>query len=252
MLTASEIVKQAFREGNILALNTPIKDDQETEALTLLNSFITSLYGFELGEFAFDWPVPPSATSPIHARFPLQPANQKLQSDVWPYPPGNVRILLALTDDTQLFLDENPNDGARVELVNVGDASSFNLTLNGNGRLVKGAATSVDTPGNFAGQRLLYRADLGDWTLVTTLTAADFSPFPAEYDDLLAIGLVKRLFSRYGRSMTVDLSDTFKRLMRRMKAQYRQPTGSPVAKPNPFRSPAANASRGSTSTRSLF
>lgn len=248
MSTASETVKQAFREGNIVPLDATTGEPvttagQDAEGLTLLNRFIDSLYGMELGEFIGDWPVPPELTSPVPARFPVQPKNENVASDQWPYPPGNVRVITKLVADTTLYLPQSPDDGARIELVNIGGATGFNLTLDANGRFVRGALTSTDTDVLWNGVRLLYRADLSDWTAVTTLAATDSSPFPEFYDDLLAIGTFIRLAPRYGKSITPELNETFTRLMKKMKAQFKQRQPMPKADPNPFFLPSSDQAR---------
>ena len=256
MQTASEIVKQAFREGNLVPLDAttgvPVTTaGQDTEGLALLNRFIDSLYGMELGEFSQDWPVPPELTSPVPARYPILPKNENVASNVWPYPPGNVRLILKLTADTTIYLPQSPDDGARIEVINIGGATGFNLILDANGRFVKGSLTATDTDVIWNGVRLLYRADLGDWTVVATLTASDVSPFPEFYDDFLAIGVFIRLAPRYGRSITAELSDTYGRLMKRLKAQYRQKVPAPSASPQPFSTPASQQ-RGYRNSGRLF
>ncbi len=247
-MTASETVKEAYREGNLVPLDAttgiPVTTTgQDTEGLALLNRFISSLLGFELGEFAMDWPVPPSQTSPVPARFPILPKGTQLKSDQWPYPPANVQVITNLNADTTIYLTQDPEDGARVQLSNIGDADTYNLTIDGNGRLVKGALTVTDTPGNLDGQTLFYRADLSDWQLVSTLTADDVSPFPTLYDDLLSAATFIRLAPRYGRSVSNETAQTFARLMKRLKSQYRQSMPEPSDDPNGFFLPASDMNR---------
>ncbi len=248
MTTASEIVKEAYREGNLVPLDAttgiPVTTaGQDTEGLTLLNRFISSLLGFELGEFALDWPVPPAQTSPIPARYPILPKGTQLSSDQWPYPPANVQVITSLAADVTIYLTQDPEDGARVGFSALDPASVFNLTIDGNGRLVKGALTTTDTPGNLSGQILFYRADLSDWQLVSTLTGTDVSPFPALYDDLLSVATFIRLAPRYGRSVSAETTATFNRLMKRLKSQYRQSMPEPSSDPNGFFLPASDMNR---------
>lgn len=248
MTTASEIVKNAYREGNLVPLDattgTPVTTPgQDAEGLALLNRFIFSLLGFELGEFSLDWPVPPSQTSDVPARYPILPKGTQLRSDQWPYPPANVQVITKLVESTTIFLTQDPEDGARVQFSNIGDPDTFNLTIDANGRLVKGALVSVETPGELDGQILFYRADLSDWQLVTTLTADDDSPFPFVYDDLLEVATFIRLAPRYGRSVSTESAATFKRLMTRMKTQYRQKMPQPSSEPNGFFLPASDSQR---------
>lgn len=243
MTKASEIVKLAFREINLKGIGVALTDPEAAEGLTLLNSYISSLFGFELGEFRTPWPVPPSVTSPVPARHPLFPASEELPSDVFPYPPANVNILLTLVADLKMYLPQKPDDGAGIKIVDVGSDAVSNLTLEGNGRLVKGAANLVGTAASLNTTQLFYRADLGDWTGISTLLNDTESPFPVEYDTLLSIGTAARLATRFGRSISREQDKEWGRLLRKLKSQYRQEVPAPLD-PQPFIRPASDRSRG--------
>lgn len=240
MATANELVLQAYREINLIPLGDILTDDQVTEGLNLLDRYLRSLYGFDLGEFKIDWTVPPAPTSPVSARYPISPASETLPSNVWPYPPSNVNVLLSLSDDTTIYLQQNPDDGARVSLVNVGGASSFNLTVDGNGRLVGGLPTLIGLAEDLNQTNLLYRADMGDWTILTDMAIDTESPLPREYDTLLSLGVADRLAPRYGRSLNASQALELQYLTKRLRTQYRQTVPEPSASPQPFRSPASN------------
>lgn len=252
MITAKQIIKNGFRELNLLSVKEAVVPGQEAEALELLNTFLNSLYGVELGEFSLDWPVPPSTTAPVLSNFPQRPVNKNLPADVWPFPPGNVRLLLNLKADTKIFLPQAPDDGARIQIVNIGPATTFKLTLDGNGRLVDGGTTFTDLPSALTGVNLLYRADLGDWIDVKNMVLTDFSPLPAVYDDLLAIGVAIRLGPRYGRAVSKESAGRFLQLVKRLKAQYRQFVPQPNDPNQPFISPANVTSGASDGGSSLF
>lgn len=247
MTTASALVTQAYREGNLIGLTATLTTEQATEGLTLLNDYLDSLLGFELGEFNFDWPVPPATTSPIPARFPLFPLGRDLASNVFPHPPSNVRILMSLVADTTIFLPQDPNDGARLLFINLVSTSTFSLTIDGNGRLIKSAATVTELATSLDGQALLYRADLGGWQLTTALTSTTESPLPTVYDRLLALGTFIFLAPRYGKELKPTQNLSYKRLLKRLKAQYRQVVPEPSADPQPFFLPAADRQRGALS-----
>lgn len=248
MTTALTLVLNSFREGNLVPLDATtglpvVKPAEIAEGLSLLNDYVDSLYGLELGEFNFDWPVPPSQQSPVPARFPLLPKNEDLKSNVFPYPPGNVRIILNLVADTTIYMPQAPDNGARCQFINIGDPTTFSLTVVGNTRLVKGVSSFTETPGDLNGQRLLFRSDLADWAQIATLVETSESPLPALYDRLLQIGTFQGLAPRYGRSMTPELAATQNRLMKRLKAEYRQKVSMPSASPNPFFLPASDINR---------
>lgn len=240
MTKASELVVQAYREINLTPLGAALTPDQATEGLTLLDRYITSLYGFELGEFKMDWPTPPSPTSPTAARFPLFPASEKLPDNVWPFPPSNVNILLTLVSDTTIYLQQNPDDGARMSLINIGGTTPDILTVDGNGRLVQGASTLSGTADTLNQTKLLYRADLGDWIAIVNMADDTESPLPKEYDTLLSFGIADRLASRNGRKLDNSQRLEFSRILRRLKAQYRQTIPQPSASPQPFLTPASS------------
>ena len=252
MSTGSELATQALREGNLIDLKTALTSEQLAEALLLLNRFVESLLGFELGEFAMDWPVPPSVSSPVPANYPLLPRVSKLASNVFPYPPGNVRIILNLTAAQTIYMPKEPDDGARFLFINIGDGAQ-NLTVDGNGRLIKGSKIITETATQLDTQLWFYRADLGGWTLVTLpMLGATSSPFPSLYDDLLAIGVFIRLAPRYGRTVSAETASTFKRMKQRLTTQYRQAVPQPSADPQGFSYPASDFDRFTTTSRSLF
>lgn len=254
MTTASAIVIQAYREGNLIGLTASPTTEEATEGLTLLNDFIDSLFGYELGEYNFDWPVPPSVTASVNARFPLLPSFRELPTDVFPFPPGNVRVLMTLTADTTISLQQDPDDGARMRFINLDSSSTFSLTIEGNGRLVQ-SATSVTTLATaLDGVELLYRADLGGWQTVIDLVSATESPLPQLYDRLLALGTYIYLAPRHGKELTATQDRSYRRLLKRLKTQYRQTVLQPSADPQPFFLPAADRDRrGFTDTNgSLF
>lgn len=252
MSTGSEIATQALREGNLISLNDALTDLQSTEALLLLNRFVESLLGFELGDFAMDWPVPPSTTAPVPARYPILPQVTKLPDNVFPYPPGNVRIILNLTAAQTIYMPQDPDDGARILFINIGDGAQ-SLTVDGNGRLVKGTATITETATALNEQLWFFRSDLASWNLVILpMLAATSSPFPSLYDDLLAIGVFIRLAPRYGRTVSAETASTYKRMLQRLTTQYRQHVPTPSADPQGFSYPASDSLRFASSSRSLF
>ena len=156
-----------------------------------------------------------------------------------------------LTADTTIYLNQMPDDGARMLLVNIGTAGDFTLTLDANGRLVGGAATLAGLQSVLAQTTLFYRADLGDWATFTALTLTSESPLPTIYDDFLSIGVAKRLAPRNGKKIAPELEPTYSRLRKRLKTQYRQTVGVPSAKPQPFRRPTWDPSRGFFSSGGL-
>lgn len=223
----SEIIDASFREGNILAIGKAPTTAEISEALPRLNNFITSLFGFEIGENLIDWPIPqPQRTAPVAANYPAGPGVKDLPSGVYPYPPSNVRLLVNITTAFSVFLQNNPHDGANVTYVDLGHTAT--LTVDGNGRFIQGKSTLDITPSTpilNSGKRWFYRADLGDWILVNgSLETGDNSPLPDEFDDLLITGLSMRLSPRYGLESRDGTLLTYKTSLGKLRTRYRQPT----------------------------
>lgn len=218
-MNASAIIVAALREGNLIPVDAAPTASEQAELLDLLNNYIASLIGFELGELLFEWPVPPpQRTAPVSANYPLGQGSIDLPSDVWPYPPANVRLAASNDTPTTVYLQQWPDDGARVAVVNVGATAA--LTLDGNGRLIDGATTYTADPPVVA--EWFYRSDLGQWTLVSDLTLTDESPFPRAFNDLLITGLSIRAAARYGNDPRATTLSTNQSMLAKFKARYRQ------------------------------
>lgn len=227
MTTAQTIIQQALREGNLIPVGVTPTAVQLSEGLDRLNNLIDGLFGNEVGEPLFEWPVPPpQQTSPVNARWPLTPGvpfEQRRMGDAWPYPPCNVRLMASNSGPETVYLQHMPNDGARVGYTAVG--ASDMLTLDGNGRRIDGAPTYVVDPTDQGGIRLwFYRGDLGQWIEIKTLALTDESPLPKEFDDFLITGLCIRLSSRYGNDPRDGTVKTYTDQLRKLQARYRQPT----------------------------
>ena len=300
MTAASTLVTYAYRESNLIAVGGSPTTAESTEGLAVLNAYLVSLFGNELGEQLYEWPVPqPQRTAGTAADYPLTPAALDLPTSVYLYPPANVRIMSAVTSATTVYFPEAPCDGARMGYVNLNATAA--LTLDGNGKLINTATTNkagstitvtIATPGvitwtghgliagstfqltttgalptglsasttyyvistglatdsfSFAataggsainttgtqsgthtgwaftsGTTWLYRSDTGNWVPLTTLVAADQSPLPQEFDDLLVIGTNIRLCSRQGTSPSATSVQYYNTLLNKLKARYRQ------------------------------
>lgn len=220
MTTASDIIAQAFREANIVPIGQTPTPNEQAEALPRLNNFIAWLFGTKLGELSWDWPIPPQRTAPVAARYPLRPENNALPSDVWPYPPNNVRLLAGNDTAETIYLPFSPNPGARIAVLNVG--STAPVTLNANGRFIEDAPSVVVTPATDAPREWFYREDIGSWRRVTVLALTDESILPAVYDDLLVCALAIRLAPRFGQQALPETISTYESSLQRMKQVYKQ------------------------------
>lgn len=225
-MLVSEIIQQAFRESNLIPVGTSPNAAEQTEALAVFNRLVNSLYGFELGENMFDWQVPFVYTAPYNETNPRDPYgdNTIQQNNIQPV--QNRRLVTQLSANTTVYFPQFPNDGARMGLADTG-SGVFELTINGNGRLIEGAASVTVTPATDAPRAWLYRADLGEWVRVDSLATSDDSPFPEQFDDMLVAGLCIRLAPRYGVQVDESTALAFNKGKTAFKARYRQITTVP-------------------------
>lgn len=226
-MLVSDCISQAYREADVTVIGTPPNDDQNTEALALLNSFNTRLFGAEFGENLLDWAVPPPSGQRV---LPEDLVSPDLGSTWYLVPRTNSRLLLATTAATTIKFPQTPDDGSQMMFVDVG-ASSDALTLDGNGRLIDGQQTQVDTPQAFAGRRYFYRADLASWQQVAALTLNSSLPLASDFDDLFVTYLAIRLMPRNAQEVTEETTAIYKSLLKAATARYSQTQAIAVADP---------------------
>lgn len=208
MAIASEVITAAYREGNLLSINASPTTAQQTEGLSRLNSLLPSVLGQEVGQELFSLTI----------------GGEYDQGDLLPdYLPENVRLVLNVAGAKTYKLHPNPYDGQRVAIVDAADnLTTYNVTLNGNGRKIEGAATKVLST-NGQTREWFYRADLGDWKPLTSLALTDSIPFPAEFDDYFIILLSMRLNPLYGQELQVTSAQWLQSMASRLEARYRRP-----------------------------
>lgn len=229
MATLRQIIKDSFRENNLLAVNVEPSDAQQNEALTVFQDMVNDWFGFLQGEFLQDWPAPPVMTSPVAARFPLLPATDQLTSDQWPYPPANVRLLTANTTPNTIYLPNVPEAGAAFSLVNVSQDFVTNpLTLDANGRLISGNPTLTVNVAQTAPRRWMYREDTATWTELTNLTLDGLPPYPTDLDSFNKVALAIRLSPRYGVTVDSVTAGVYKSGLANMIARYKQKGPTPI------------------------
>lgn len=229
----SEIVNQAYREGNFVAVGELPTAAEVSEAIPRLNGLLSSLFGHELGEIFREWPVPAVGYPTAPVRWQLTPTGPAAAgAEPWAYPPGNVRMIVRITSPQTIFFPVNPQDGARIQYVDVG--SSAALTLDGNGRLIEGETEISGSPPVEGRRTWLYRADLGDWIQIKTLIGTDEVPLPEEFDDLLITGLTIRIAPRYGVKIDDAIIARFVDMVSRLKKRYKQTEGYPTSEVQVF------------------
>jgi hypothetical protein len=211
----SSIIADAFREGNILPLGRAPNANQSTEALRLYNALLRTIYGDDAGEGLTDWPLGTFGNETPGYIIPYT-------DYALAHPTINLRLIATNTVAKTVYLTPYPQDGSRMGIADpFGRLAVFPITLDANGRTIEGAATKVlNTNGIF--QEWFYRADLGQWVKLTTLTAADQNPFPDDFDNFFITLLALRLNPRYGRVMDDQSTMIFKSEKQKFVARYLQ------------------------------
>jgi hypothetical protein len=229
----SEIIVQAFREGNFTPVGESTTAEELVEAIPRLNNLLAALFGIELVEQLREWYVPNSYSPEAPLRHPLTPSGDGTTSGVsYQYPPPNVRLVTKITSAKTIYFPPFPGDGARMAYADVGSTNL--ITLDGNGRLIEGATSIVGSaaadpdPAEFHGRQWLYRADIGDWIHLKVfdaggLEADDEVHTPPEFDDLLVCGLCMRLAARMGvKDLDAGISGRYTDMLGRLKKRYKQ------------------------------
>lgn len=216
MTTISQIISDAYRETNLVAVGSDPTTAEQVEALRLLNRVVKGLFGYEFGEKLKVLPLgkasieTPTAVSPYMDDF----INQ--------YVPENTRLMCNLEEARIVNLHPAPTDGCRFGVIDVSENfDTYNLTLVANGRTVE-SATSVTLSDAGINREWFYRADLGEWKRLTDLELTDDSPFPEEFDDLLILTLALRLSPRQGPELTGASQVQLTRIEKKFRSRYLQ------------------------------
>lgn len=217
-MLVSECISAAYREADVTVVGNDPTDNEFAEALVLLNNYCVRLFGTEFGENILDWPVPP----PTGQRcVPDDLVSRNMGTTWYDTPRTNSRLLLAISEALTVKMPATPNDGSQIMLVDVGSAA-VNLTLSGNGRLIEGQATLVDTPQALNGRRYFYRSDLASWKLVAALALTDALPLVEDFNDLFVSYLAIRLAPRNAQDTVTETATVYKNLLKAARARYRQ------------------------------
>ena len=200
----ADIVRDAYRESNLISIGTEPSGAQKQEAIRFVNRVLPSVLGNEAGE--------------ILETYNLDDTRELRDDTVY----NNTRVLLTAGKTLSLNLPKNPRDGSRFAFVDVyGSLSSNPFTLNGNGTMVDGSRSKTYNTDNQSVE-LFYRADTGNWHTVSPLVETDLWPFPPEFDDMFIITLAFRFNPRYNISSAPESMSMLKRTLTQFRARYRQ------------------------------
>jgi hypothetical protein len=217
MTLTSAIVRGAYRELNLVAVNGALPTTLETEGLALLQTLASSVIGNEAGEQLQAFPLG-RGNIDVPAGFPW--GDGVPPGDWWV--PLQARLVCNLTAPLSVDLHPMPQDGSRLAAIDVsGNFSANPLTLDGNGRMIEGVQSlTLNTDGD--AREWIYRADLGEWLKVTPIALADPFPWPSEFDDMFIIMLATRIAPRFGVSISGESGAAMRRSERQFKARYKQ------------------------------
>ena len=218
MTLVSAIVRQAYRESNLIAITADPTADELSEGLDLLNSYVASLYGNNSGE-----ELDTILIGRGHVNKPSgYPWYDQIPDQTDWYVPPNVRMALNLTSPQTVYLDPNPSNGQRFAFMDLSNnLSTNNFTIVGNGRLINGALQEVVILDG-ANKEYMYRDDIGTWVVIQPFILTDIFPFPTDFDDFFATALSFRLNPRHAVTADSQTISVFKQGMQSFTARYRQ------------------------------
>jgi hypothetical protein len=215
MALVYEIIKDAFREANLIPITQSPTLDEQVEALRLLNRFVRSIFGNEAGDKLQPFSV---GVNNVNTTAALPTYNFSAPN----YVPLNARLMVNNTVAQTAQLHPDPEDGSRVAVVDsTGNFNTVNFTLSGNGRKIDNLNTAVLSTAGIR-KEWFYRADLGSWMAITDLGLNDQFPFPLEFEDLFVIGLATRLNPRNGVSIDDQAMMNYQRQKNLFRARYSQ------------------------------
>jgi len=211
MATCANTIKLALRKLRVIGHGESPDSTQQADALTELNAYIEELLG---NGGSLDWkPIYTTASMTVSWDYPAQRIHCKHGSAITiTLPKGTTSAPLA--------------DGFRLEVHDVANvASTYNITIARNGWLINGSAANYTISTSGQSKRFMFRADLGDWTLASTLVAGDNLPFPTEFDLPIALLLAHRLGGEYGQQLAQQ--DLYAAIAgkAKLRARYAKPPG---------------------------
>lgn len=219
MATLRVIITNGFRESGIIPVGSDPAAEELAEGLRRMEIIIKTLIGNQLGDKLYDLSFGEQGLSNSYGK--AEDMSDTVNST---FVPLNSRIVFNNEAPVTLYLHPRPQDGSRLAVVDSsGNFATNTVTLNGNGRRIETVASVLlDTAS--VQREWFYRADLGSWQRITTLTEVSESPFPQEFDDYLSLLLTLRLNPRYGAETRPELMEMLKTYEGQFRARYRQTT----------------------------
>lgn len=217
MTLVSQIITDAFRKSNLVAVGATETSAEQTEALRYLNRLVKSVLGNEVGDPMMSFPLGNIGIS--------RPAGYPWWGTTpdgdW-FVPQNMRVILNIPSAINLYLHPEPDDGSRFAAVDVtGNLSSNPVTVSGNGRLIENA-TSITLNTDNLNREWFYRSDLAEWVRYAPLTVSDTFPFPEEFDNFFIIMLALEINPSQGTTIDGQTQVSLSRARTQLRARYKQ------------------------------
>jgi hypothetical protein len=215
MTLISEIIEEAFREGDFVGEDNNPTPRQAQEAVRAINNLIAGIYGGDAGERLNDWPLGTYGVESSDAgAFP--------STDTLQRPTINRRMISTNLAAMTVYMTPAPQDGARMGIADpFSRLAAFPVTLDANGRTIETTATLLLNT-NGLNREWFYRADLGGWVRLSDLTADSALPFPEFFDNMFSILLALRLAPRFGREISSQSLAILKQKRTEFLARYIQ------------------------------
>lgn len=244
MTTAYQIIVDAYRQSNLIALGVEPTQKQEDEALRYLNRIVASAFGNEVGDPLTGFPIGRNNIErPIG-----YPWWNTVPDNYW-FVPKNTRCNLNIDQaGITLYLDPAPDDGTRFAVVDASEnLATYPVTVKGNGFFIEGSEEIVLSTNGLESE-WFFRADLGEWVKYSPLTLFDTFPFPVEFDDFFILNLAFRLNPAYQRELDPQSQYMLTRAKSQINARYSQtiPTRSELALIRPSKMAADRDQRGNS------
>jgi hypothetical protein len=215
LTTVSQLIIDAYRQSNLLAIGAAPTPNQEAEALRYLNRLVLSVLGNEVSN-----ELSPIAIGRNGINRPQgYPWYDQVPPGQW-FVPKNTQLMFNLTSPVEVWLNPIPDDGSRFAVSDIsGNFSTNTVTIHGNGRNIEGSQTLVlNTDG--IDTQWFYRQDTANWVKYTPLIAADTFPYPESFDFYFISLLALHLNPSYDVEASPTVGAIFKRAKTQFQARY--------------------------------
>lgn len=219
MATIAQLITDAYQVNNLIGLTETPSAAEQDKALRMFNRIFRSALGYELGErlpslnIGTNGVTKPASYYYTDNRYELFP----------PYfLPANYRFVLNLSEPITAYLPTDPEDGARIAVLDsFGNLSTNPITLAGNGRKIEGQTSVLLDTDNYSAE-WFFRSDLGEWVKISNLAASDDFPLPTEYEEYFIMLLNIRLLAGENVNPAPEISPILSELRKKIRTNYRQ------------------------------